>query len=288
MSSILDEFEIGGNEHFIWVVCAFAGLVIVIIAISNYIRILIHLHCIPISDVHRRIQPRHIRTYSTLSATSATLGIIFLFIAQPVCTQLSCWNTVLGSTISILIWDSYMSAKLYLYLIFIGRLFNPYYHQIYPYPALIRYLLWMLLIVLLIGILILNIDFVLLLCGIQSSAMIDSICAAVYIIVDISLSFSTVILFFRPLCSRRFRNSLPQHSDTSMVKKYGTISAMQLVAAVLFQISAVGERYLAVIEAARQTIVVYTELSRVVGMLDCLLLMICINIGFTRKQTVLF
>ena len=68
--------------------------------------------------------------------------------------------------------------------------------------------------------------------------------------------------------------------------KYAIISFLQLIAAVSFELIFLSRFYLEEIGALPNAWNNYVHIRNVVEMSDCLLLIICIYFGFTRKQTV--
>lgn len=291
MPSISHPFEYNDAVDIIWTICLFTGIGLMVIAFCSFARIILHLHCIPNPDANSEIAPVHTKVYSTISATFATLNVLVGFSAYVICAELSCWANGLQWAFTILFWDSYIMSKILLYLIFIDRLFNPYYRQIYQYPKITQYFLKILLIILTVVMLEITLDYALLSAGIPYPDSIDIISTAVYLITDFIMSVSTVILFFRPICCRypRNSNSVSLNSsdvDMSVVKKYGIISALQLIAAVSYQAMIVFNIYLSVTKAATRVQMGFSDISSLIRMLDGLLVMICIEFGFTRKQTV--
>ena len=287
MSHILRHFRFNDELDIIWTICSFFGLCILITTLFTLTLIVQHLYCIPKSDSHASIVPQHIATYSMLSAVFATFSVILSFAAYIVCTQWSCPQTVLGTTISILLWDTYIWAKLLLYLLFIGRLFNPYHLRIYQYSPCIKHLLWMLLIAMGMTMIVFNIYFGFYFTEFEIPSL-EIICSAVYVVTDCILAISTMILFFRPICSRRYRNAVSPIVGMSVVKQYCIISVLQLISALSYQIVFVGWFS---IEHTHMSVTVwfgYVEFYRVIQMLDCLLIMVCIHLGFVRQLTVCF
>ena len=288
MSRISDRLQSHDAVDFIWKFCLYLTLVIVIVTISMCVKIIQHLHCISksaySSDTQFNIQLKHVKTYSTFSVTFATLSVIVSFSKYLVCTQWSCVYTALNSIYAIIWWDFYILSKIFLYLIFIGRLFNPHYQRIYQYSKFIQYILWMMLSVLILIGLEFNVIAVLLMCGITHPYALDTICTIMYAMCDITISSVTMILFFRPLCRGSILNS--NDADVSVIKKYGILSALQLVAAISFQISFMGSIYMSAIDAPVRNWAIYNYTIRTIQILDSLLLMICIHFGFARKQTV--
>lgn len=291
MTNLFVHFRFQDNVDVIWTICFFTGLCILCIAIFTFILIMQHLHCTArptssFSAADLQVEPAHVATYSTVSVIFAAICVAVTFSIDLICSKWSCWYTVLGWTYSILLWDSYILSKFFLYLIFIGRLFNPYYQRMYQYPKWVQYTLWMLLFIIIINMIIFNVDDALAFGGIQFPVSVRSICFLVYLIADFLLSVSTTILFFRPICRNcciRKKNSL---SDMSVVKKYGFVSTLQLIAALSFQFSYLVADYLFTFNIPKSTTSAYGYVLRVIQMVDCLLLMICIHLGFARKQTV--
>ena len=69
-------------------------------------------------------------------------------------------------------------------------------------------------------------------------------------------------------------------------EKYAVLSALQLVAAVSFQIAFLLTCLLSWTEAPLSIVIVYADILNELSMLDCLLLIICIYSGFARQPTV--
>ena len=264
--------------------CLLAALGILVITVLICIQTVVHLHCIPKSslpaEIPSKIKLKNINQYSSLSITFATLSAVITSSLYLVCTQWSCHY--IEDTLPMLIyvlsfWNSYFLAHLFLYLIFVGRLFNPHYRRLYLYPESVRYSLWMLLFVMTMIMIEFNIAEGLYFADIEYPESISFACNVFYAVIDITISILTMILFFCPMCRRT--NVKSNRTDMSVIKKYGILSTLQLVAAVSFQVSTVGAPY-------GFNPIEFWYIAGMIQMLDCLLLVICIYFGFARKPTV--
>ena len=176
-----------------------------------------------------------------------------------------------------------------MYLIFIGPLSDPYYQHIYQYPKCTQYLLWMLWIMLIVIVIAANIVSTLELIGIVYSQSVAIVIGIVYVVTDCTMSILITLLFFRPICccfSEIAEHVTSPNVDLSVAKKYGIIAFLQLISSVTYQLSLFGAIYLAMIDSPHNVRNSYFYIRSVILMVDCLLLMICIYIGFARKQTV--
>ena len=260
MSQIVARFRFDEEADIIWTICGIICFWILIITLYIFVTVIQHLHCIPDRAQHSKFQPKHIKTYSTLTVTFAALSSIVTLSIYPVCTRWSCGPTVIGSIYAILNWSLFFFSKSILHLIFIGRLFNPQCARIYQYPKCIEYLLralWIILLIVMIGF---NIDGALILAGFSTSDTIEVICGILYGITDIVLSITTMLLCFRPICMRTARN-------TASARRYGCFSAVQLTGAVLFQCTFLGMIYLTAMEYSINARKEYLYVSRVIQML---------------------
>ena len=290
MSRVLTRLQSNDEVDIIWRFCLFVAFCILIGAILIFIQTIQHLHCIPnpasSTDFNSKIELRNVNIYSTLSVTCASLTVIAAFSVHLVCTQWSCLENGLGIIYAFLFWNSYIFAKIFLYLIFEGRLFNPHYRQIYQYPQYIRCVLWILLFILIITLIGFNIEFGLDLEHVQYDDIyaMDSGLTAIYATTDIIISLLTMTLFFCPL----YHHSRRPSTTTAMyvLKKYGILSALQLFVALSFQFSLLVGTILDTVDASLITLQKVNIINRTIQMLDCLLLMFCIYFGFARKQTV--
>lgn len=286
MSRLADHSNVHNESDIMWVVCAFGGFCIVIATLFTFTLIVLHLYCIPGADPSSSTEPEIGRKYSVLSAIFAALSVIITFAAYFVCSQWSCWYNDLAVAISMVYWGLYIGAKLFLYLLFLGRLFNPQYRHIYQYHEYTQYVLRALLIVLAMGMIEFTIGNALYLVGIKDFQSLDTIRMAVYVITDSILSITINILFFRPFCCRRIGNSISAEIDRAAVIKYGIISFLQVIASVTYQFSIVVGLYLVLRHVPENTWHSYTYCRDLVQMVDCFLLITCIYCGFARKQTV--
>ena len=171
-------------------------------------------------------------------------------------------------------------------MIFIARLFNPYYRRIYQYPKYIQYSLWMFVVLLLICLM----EFIICL-GFRLSKMeypgfINNVCGALYGLTDSFLSICLTVLYFRPMCLKRNRRNRSFRVYMSVVIKYGIISTLQLIAGVVFQVLFMVNIYWNHIDVSRSGWIQYNYICNIIQMLDCMLLMICIYLGHARKRTV--
>lgn len=169
-------------------------------------------------------------------------------------------------------------------MIFIGRLFNPHFLQIYQYSPFVQYLLWTLLTIFMIAMIVYSVDFGLFIQGIDYPDFIDDAILSLHLIADCILCVVTMILFFRPICGRRNETPKSPRIDMSVLCQYGIISALQLVSAISFQMSVLVGMYLGNIHAAIDVLSMYRDICGVIQMIDCLLLMVCIYLGFARRE----
>ena len=177
-----------------------------------------------------------------------------------------------------------LSFRCVRYIIFIGRLFNSYYQRIYQYRKCIHQFLWILLYILVIDLIALNIDYVLALTGSALPIVIREIWIIVFLITDCVMAIFTTILFFRPICHSR--NLIITGDNMIIIRRYGIISALQLFAAVLYELSCLVWICLDFFLTSKDVLKAYGYICNVIQMIDCLLLMICIYFGFARGQTV--
>ena len=292
LSRRLPHFRFDDELDTAWTIGSIIVLGILMITIFLFTKIMQHLYCIPQSVDHLQFQPRHITTYSALSVTFSALSVIVIFSLFPVCTQMDCWdndNEWSYDITVVVFWTFFVLAKSFLYLIFIDRLFNPHYARIHQYPNSSQYLLWALVIVLVLIVTAWNIAYGVLLTGNQYPDWIDNVCAIAYCITDFLLSVLCMSLFFRPMCLYSVRNpdSLQiTNVYVSVAKRYGYISSLRLIAAVLFDLLLIGSVYLRMIGASERLWREYMSIVDISQTCDCMLLMICIYFGFARKTTV--
>ena len=141
----------------------------------------------------------------------------------------------------------------------------------------------MLLVVLIISLIAYNITLGLDLARIQSMKSFDIVIVSIYGIIDCTLSISLTLLFFRPI---RMKNAVSTSGHISVVIKYAVLSVLQLMVSVSFQLALMVKYCLYFVAASTVTVRVYSDVQRVLAMLDCLLLIICIYCGFARQPTV--
>ena len=272
-----------------WTICFHLCLMILIFGLIAFIKTMQHIHCIPTSaeeGFRFKFESKRFKSYSTLSVLLATISAILIFITFPVCSQWQCLETMLGFVYSILWWDSYTLSKIFIYLIFTERLFDSLYIGIYRYPRCIQYALWMLLSALVIVMIANNITVALVFFRIEYPLyFIDAGILAVYGTTDCTLSISLVILFFRPIWRR---NQVSIRNRMSVVRKYAALSGVQLLVTLSYQIALVVTNLLWWKGASMETIKAYGDIRNVFQMLDCLLLIMCIYLGFARQETVCY
>ena len=177
--------------------------------------------------------------------------------------------------------DFYALAKFFLYLIFIGRLFNPHYERIYRYSKCIQCFLWMILIVFSINTIMCSIRDVLPDALPLPDRFIETYYLLLYNCTDTILSVCSTVLFFVPICCRRTGNLFSADVSKPVVMKYGIISVLQLISTVLYQ-----SWFLIFLGETLNFWTSFEHIMSLVEMLDCLLLMICIYVGFAVKTTV--
>ena len=285
MSHFLRHYQLSDEWDISWTICSSASLLILIFILFSSIKTLQRICCInqvSAAGVHHKLETKYFIAYSRISVISATISAILIFSIFPVCSQWNCWHNMLENIYYALWWNFYFLSKLFLYLIFVGRLMNPYFIQIYQYSKFVEYSLWMLLIALIMVMITFNITYGLVLSNIQYPSSINIIISAVYGITDCILSISLMISFFRPICNKFSSANVYR----TVVKKYAILSSLQVIVAVSAQAAVVIATLLYWTDASRSTLRVYADIRNVLQMLDCLLLIICIYSGFARQQTV--
>lgn len=292
MASFAARFRFGNELDALWTTCFAISLCIAMAIIFIFIRVMQHQYCIPQSDHHTKFQPKHITAYSTFTVTFAAISALLTFSMFPVCTEWSCVDTTRGRLYDIFFWFFYTISKLFFYLILIGRLFNPHYAQTHQYPNYVLYVLWLLLVVLMASMIIFNIGSAISMAGFavptKVPVAVEIFGVVMYGISDIALSSICCLLFFRPLCQNDWKQpiSYPISSKRvlSVARRYGAISALQLVVALVFQMSFFGGYYLKMTVVEWESVwIKYHYIMNVVQISDCMLLMICIYVGFARN-----
>ena len=282
MLRIWHHYQLNDAWDISWTICSSVGLLLLIFIVFAFLKTMQHIHCIfqlsATEGLRHKHESKHFTLYSTLSAIFATISAVFVFSMFPLCAQWECQDTWLGVMYEQVLWNSYFLSKLLLYLIFIGRLFNPQFVRIYRYPKCIQYSLWTLLVVLIITMFAWNI-----IERIAYPILLYFVVLVVYGTGDCTLSILLLILFFRPIWTRY---KVPAIAYISVVRNYAVLSALQLIVAASAQITNLVWFYLYATAAARSTLALYGDAYRVLVMLDCLLLIICIYSGFARQETV--
>ena len=282
MLRIWHHYQLNNTWDISWTICSSVGLLLLIFILFAFLKTVQHIHCIfqlsATEGLRHKHESRHFKLYSTLSAIFAAITAVFTFSMFPVCAQWECQDTWIGIMYEEVLWNCYFLCKLFLYLVFIGRLFNPHFVRIYHYPKCIRYLLRLLLMVLIITMMAWNISE-----RIAYPASLDFIVLVVYGTGDCTLSILLLILFFRPIWTRY---NVSAAVYMSLVRNYAVLSALQLIVAASAQITNLVWFYLYATVATRCTLALYGDACRVLMMLDCLLLIICIYSGFAREETV--
>ena len=172
-------------------------------------------------------------------------------------------------------------AKIFLYFILIGRLFNHYFAQIHQYPKYIKYLLYYMLICSIINLINGSTCVVLVLTGYARAAAIFYVCIAVGAITDILLSLFCMVLCFRAIFSHNAKTPV---FYVSVAKRQGFVAALQALVTISAECGYMLWVFLVLNGAALNVLQDYIYISNIVAMLECMLLMICIYVGFARKS----
>ena len=281
MSKIFDHFRFNNAEDTAWTLGSLIGICILILASFTFIRIMQFLCRTPYSD--------NIKSYSKSSATFAVLALISIYSVYPLCAELDCHYTALKFTLAFFFWDFYFLSKFFLYLMFIDRLFNPNYRGIYQYSKYHKYVLWMLLIVLVLLIITFNIyDGMIIGRIIEFPVYLDIGCGIAYAITDSIMATYSMILFLGPICSNGFASTVSLDADRMILKQYAIASVLQLFAAVSFDVMILSINILTINQVPMTVLVTFWDINHIIQMCDCLLLMICIYIGFARTRSVCY
>ena len=298
VNKIADRFSFENPEDIYWFIGLFVGSLITCLSLFTFTLVIQHLHCIPRDPQARTqiIEPPFTKIYSTLSAIFATISVVLIFTTYPICTQYVCGYDALGNFYYVTILDSYIAAKLFLYFLFIGRLFNENYGKIYKYPVYIKYFLFIVIFIVIATTIITNVGSVFNFHH-QSLNNMIIVWVAIYTVADFILSGCTLILFFRPLWSKTALQSLgaltqsPSASATgsasgmSVVLKYGIISALQTITAMLYGISLIVRFVFGWFHTTNEEGDSYLDICSLIQMMDMLTTMLAIYLGFAKKQT---
>lgn len=282
MSTISIRFNSNAEEDIIWKICVMISSCICIIVVFIYFRTLQHLFCIPQSSQCSKFEPKYVKIYSTASITFAALHSIDILSSYLLCTQWECVETTKILWIFYLVGPfSYAMAKIFLYFILIGRLFNHYFAPIHQYPKYIKYLLYYMLICSIINLINGSTCVVLVLTGYDRAAAIFYVSIAVGAITDILLSLFCMVLCFRAIFSH---NAKTRVFYVSVAKRQGFVAALQALVTISAECGYMLWVFLVLNGAALNVLQDYIYISNIVAMLDCMLLIICIYIGFARKS----
>ena len=125
--SVSDRFNFANIAYACCVIGSFLVLFLVISSIFIFTAILQHLYCIKSNDRKRRHIPKYVVEFASISC--CIFGIICSiadFSTFIVCTSYECGYNALGNSYFIINLNSYILSKLFLYILFIARLFNKY------------------------------------------------------------------------------------------------------------------------------------------------------------------
>eukprot|EP01084_Bolivina_argentea_P104403 186941_1 len=289
MSPITKRFEFDTTEDIFWFVGLFIGSLMTCFATFTFTLVIQHLHCIPQDQKSNKkihIEPKNTKVYSSFSVTLSLICVWLIFTTYPVCTQWKCEYNTLGNFYYNFILDSYIFSKLFLYFLFVGRLFNPHYKKIYQYPCYIQYFLFIVMSIIFIATIISNIgaffNF-----HQQTIDKMIIIWVACYVLADFVLSGITLMLFFIPLCktSESYPGAIMESPSMSIVLKYGIISSFQTITATLYGVSLIVRFIFGWFHSTNSESNSYLDVCSLIQILDMLMTMICIYLGFAKKQT---
>lgn len=230
------------------------------------------------------------KIHCDLSVTFAAICVILNFSAYPVCMERNCSGTLIGYIYSVLIWDSYFLTKIFLYLLFFGRLFNRHYQRTQQYSRSTKCLLLILLLLLVSAMVAFGIADGLEYAKVETSIWMGKVIIVMLSVSDCALAVAVLVLFFGPFCSSQFKNHLLRQESplvhVTVMRIYAITTIMQFIATVLFEMTLLGRVLMDFMNVSDAAWIAYSYIYRIVQMIDCFLLMLCIYFGFARKQTV--
>ena len=301
-NKILDRFDFNSAEDIFWFIGLFLGSLITCLSLFTYTLVIQHLYCVnedPMISRTKKIEPPFTKIYSTLSATFATLSVLLIFTTYPVCTQYFCGYNPLGNFYYDAVLDTYIAAKLFLYFLFIGRLFNPHYAKIYRYHRFIKVFLFIVMAIVILTTVVTNVGSFFNFKHQNINALII-VWVGIYVFADFILSGFTLVLFFKPLWTRKGLisqqsardnsasgpiSTVSTTSSMSVVLKYGIISSLQTITATLYGISLIVRFSFHWFHSTDSEGDSYLDICSLIQMMDMLITMICIYLGFAKKQT---
>ena len=239
--SIYQRFELGSVTDIFWVIGSLLALCLLLCSIFTFTMILQHLFCVK-STTNKKV---HISPKITkICAISCCIfGLICSFAGFstfPICTEFQCGYNTLGNTYFIINLNSYILSKLFLYILFIQRLFNKYSQKIYKYSKWIKTLLEFTIFIIFIAIILTTI-FAIIIDHYENSNKVDAldlsviIAVNIYVFADFILSGFTLFLFFLPLW--RLKPQLNKKKFTEIIWKYGVISMSQTAISMIYGVS---------------------------------------------------
>ena len=289
--NIPDRFALATIADVFWVIGSVLALCLLLFSIITFTAVLQHLFCVkPSKNKKYHIDPKIIKRCSILCCLFGLICSMAGFSTFPICTSFQCGYNSLGNAYFIINLNSYILSKLFLYILFIHRLFNKYSSEIYQYPKYIKTLLNITIIIIAIAITLTTI-FAIIIDHHYNNDKVDGfdlsviIAVAIYVIADFLLSGFTLILFFAPLWNMAKVKKQNKQKFVKIIWKYGGISLMQTIISMFYGISLIIRFRMGWYHTAQKIGVSYLDMCMVIQLFDILVTMLCIYIGFVKKET---
>ena len=291
--SISDRFNLANIADVFWVIGSLLALCLLLFSILTFTAILQHLFCVK-ADQNKtsHIDPKVIKQCSILCCMFGLICSMAGFSTFPICTTVECGYNTLGNAYFIINLISYISSKLCLYILFIHRLFNKYSAEIYQYSKCTKRSLEIAIIILAIAIILTSI-FAIIIDHYNNNDKVDGldwsviIAVVIYVLADFILSGFTLVLFFAPLwnMAKLKKRNMNKQKLVAIIWKYGAISLTQTIISIFYGVSLIVRFVMGWYHTADTIGVSYLDMCVVIQLLDILITMLCIYVGFVRKET---
>eukprot|EP01083_Nonionella_stella_P074117 200889_1 len=217
------------------------------------------------------------------SASLNVLCILFHCSSFLVCKNLPCGYNTYGAFVYFTTMNTYIISKLFLYSLFIGRLYNEFFKQLYAYSNAILYglcfmmlLAWWMLIA--VNVLV-SLHYSQYVNNDESIDSMSTIAVIIFVCLDASLSVFTLILFVIPLCSRY------GHKLKLSIIKYTVLSSIAILSSTVCGTLMVYRYYHRWYHPFVMRELVYLDILNSLKCIDCIISLLCIYFGFVSKET---
>eukprot|EP01083_Nonionella_stella_P012903 36414_1 len=218
------------------------------------------------------------KTTAILSSVLNMLCIMFYFVSFPICMVRICGDNVWGYVTFLSITNTYILSKIFLYSLFIARVYSQFFKKLYPYSNKLLYCLRFMMFLALVTVILVNISYWYHFPAFMKYVDDTTAGGIVLVFLDFGLSVFTLLLFVIPSCS------VYGHAMKLKIMKLIVLSSIAILSSTFCGVGMVVRYYFHWYWVYDITFhIAYVDVLNTCKCMDCVMSLTCIYFGFVSK-----